>query len=316
MFRSFGIHEKKVKPDEVDLSTVTCSVKETTKFIEDHVRNAVFIQNIASQVTNGPQGTISSKTQKSMKLLFEGVRELDINVKEMSFNHYNVKAVSLLTTVVENLHAVSHLKHQTFSVLEYARDFSTIILESIKNISSWSVKYFTNPNSYYPIPDSNMKLKEVINLKFEGKARKLSKDEETEMINWTEQYRPVRQRSVRDETTKDKAGTLPICLYKNQEHRKSFKPFLNFERTEETGIEAIRSEIQPSNPETSGIRSLVPLIEENSPIIQPDQDSEYDTDSDLDDDGAAEQKSSEEFDGRRIFTKSGRVIRAVVRLDL
>lgn len=196
--------------------------------------DAKSIQNISVQVTNGPQGTISSKTQKSMKLLLEGITELDMTVKEVSFKQYSVKAMTLLTTTVEKLHALSHMKHQTFSVLDYARDFSTIILESIKRISLWSVKYFTNPNSYYPIPDSNMQLNEVLTLKFEGKTKKVSKQEEADMKSWTEQYRPVRQRSVRDETTKDKAGTLPICMYKNQDHRKYYKPFINLERKEET----------------------------------------------------------------------------------
>ena len=30
---------------------------------------------------------------------------------------------TLLTTQVENLHAVSHLKHETFTVLQYAQGF-------------------------------------------------------------------------------------------------------------------------------------------------------------------------------------------------
>ena len=30
---------------------------------------------------------------------------------------------TLLTTVVENLHAVSHFKHETFTALQYSQDF-------------------------------------------------------------------------------------------------------------------------------------------------------------------------------------------------
>ena len=37
---------------------------------------------------------------------------------------------------------------------------------------------------------------------------------ETErQIEWLENYRPGRQRTVRSETTKDKAGTLPPAVY-------------------------------------------------------------------------------------------------------
>lgn len=39
----------------------------------------------------------------------------------------------------------------------------------------------------------------------------LSKKEEEVMKEWFENYRPVRQRTVRSETTKDKAGALPLA---------------------------------------------------------------------------------------------------------
>ena len=43
----------------------------------------------------------------------------------------------------------------------------------------------------------------------------LSKGEEQTMKEWLENYRPVRQRTVRSETTKDKARTLPPAVYSN-----------------------------------------------------------------------------------------------------
>ena len=41
----------------------------------------------------------------------------------------------------------------------------------------------------------------------------LSKGEEQAMKDWLENYRSVRQRTVRSETTKDKAGTLPLVSF-------------------------------------------------------------------------------------------------------
>lgn len=35
---------------------------------------------------------------------------------------------TLLTTQVENLHAVSHFKYEIFTVLQYAQDFGTIVI--------------------------------------------------------------------------------------------------------------------------------------------------------------------------------------------
>jgi len=44
----------------------------------------------------------------------------------------------------------------------------------------------------------------------------LSKKDEETMKEWLENYRPVRQRTVRSETTKDKAGALPPAVYAKQ----------------------------------------------------------------------------------------------------
>ena len=41
----------------------------------------------------------------------------------------------------------------------------------------------------------------------------LSKKDEETMKVWLENYRPVRQRTVRSKTTKDKAGALPPAVY-------------------------------------------------------------------------------------------------------
>lgn len=61
---------------------------------------------------------------------------------------------TLLTTQVKNLYAVSHFKHETFTVLQYSQDFGTIVKESIKRTSRWAAKYYTHDRSYYPAPQS------------------------------------------------------------------------------------------------------------------------------------------------------------------
>ena len=67
-----------------------------------------------------------------------------------------------LTTVVENLHAVSHLKHETFTaVLTYAQDFATVCKESLKCTTRWAEKYYTHDKSYYPVPQSAMPLSAI-----------------------------------------------------------------------------------------------------------------------------------------------------------
>ena len=50
----------------------------------------------------------------------------------------------LLTTQVENLHAVSHVvQHKTFSALNYAQDFGNRVKESLKRTTNSKCATFT-----------------------------------------------------------------------------------------------------------------------------------------------------------------------------
>ena len=98
--------------------------------------------------TNGPQGTVSQKTQVSVSLLKKEMDRLYMNVIDVNPEFAeDILLETLLTTHVENLHAVSHFKHETFTVLQYALDFGTIVKESIKRTSRWAAKYYTHDRS-------------------------------------------------------------------------------------------------------------------------------------------------------------------------
>lgn len=105
--------------DEYIKATVM-SVKERNNLKED-------------STTNGPQGTVSQKTQISIELLLNGVKSLTSNVTTVNPNYKDtINWKTLLTTIVENLHAVSHFQHETFDAPQYATDFGTISKESLK----------------------------------------------------------------------------------------------------------------------------------------------------------------------------------------
>ena len=121
---------------------------------------------------------------------------------------------------MENVHAVSHFKHETFSALNYSQDFGTIVKESLKRITKWAAKYFTHDRSYYPVPDTSMPLSALSTMALPA-VQIVTKEDEAVMKDWMENYRPVRQQTVRSETTKDKAGALPPAVYsqaKQKEH--------------------------------------------------------------------------------------------------
>ena len=92
------------------------------------------------QETNGPEGTVASKT---------------INIAKIN-PELTVKPEAPLTVKIEKLLAVSHFKHQICKQLHYTRDFETTALESAKRMTQWSSFYFIHPKSYYPVPSTQI----------------------------------------------------------------------------------------------------------------------------------------------------------------
>ena len=171
-----------------------------------------------SRETNGPEGTVSKKTQDSLTMLRKEVNRLIQNINSINPLFIDQdELLALLTTHVENLHVVSHFEHETFRTLNYAQDF---VKDSLKRITTWTAKYFTHDKSYYPFHDTFMPLSAVSTMAHPA-VQTVAKEDEVVMKDWMENFRPDRQRTVRSETTKDKAGSLPPAVYsqpKQTEH--------------------------------------------------------------------------------------------------
>ena len=69
--------------------------------------------------------------------------------------------------------------------------------------------------SFYPIPTSSMELADVEVMKPPTAAR-IDPPIGVGMKELVDKYRPMRGRTVRSETTKDKAGALPPAVYYTQ----------------------------------------------------------------------------------------------------
>ena len=61
----------------------------------------------------------------------------------------NLNLESLLILNVENQHAVTHFKRETFTLYEYAQIFGSSVEEGVKRVTPWSAHYYTHPSSYY-----------------------------------------------------------------------------------------------------------------------------------------------------------------------
>ena len=128
----------------------------------------------------------------------------------------NLNLESLLTMNVENQHAVTHFKKETFTLYEYAQIFGSSVEEGVKRVTPWSAHYYTHPNSYYlsETSDAGQLVRAEIP---KPVGQRLSRNDEAEMRFWAKRYgKCVRQRSVRQDNTMDRAGTLPLNLYEAQ----------------------------------------------------------------------------------------------------
>ena len=87
-----------------------------------------------SKETNGPEGTVASKTIRSVNMINQGLARLQSNIAKIN-PELRVNPEALLTVKVEKLHAVSHFKNPTCTQLHYAKDFGTTALESAKRMT-------------------------------------------------------------------------------------------------------------------------------------------------------------------------------------
>ena len=126
----------------------------------------------------------------------DGLERLDKNIDVLSLT-FSIKPEVCLTIEVENVQAVSHFKHPTCTLLEYARDFGNNMKEPLKRATKWSAYYFTHANSYYPVPETKVALRDIPKIK-PLPVRDMSKQDQDYMRQWASEHgKAVRQLSVR-----------------------------------------------------------------------------------------------------------------------
>ena len=122
------------------------------------------------------------------------------------------------------------------------------------------------------------------------------------MVKWAEPYKPLRQRTVRSETTKDKCGTLPVVFYQKDIPQTELyvHPYQEVVHDQDEELDMV-DRPGPEEPR-------VPLLQAVSDI-----ESEYDSASDFEESHAEVEVEPLSF--LRV-TRSGRSVRSVMRLDL
>ena len=115
--------------------------------------------------------------------------------------------------ISKSLRKLCHFKHPTCMQLHYARDFGTTALESAKRMMQWYAFYFTHSTLYYPVPSTQIHLQEFPRMTQQNLPVMSSADQDLTRNCSNTHGKCVRQRTVRQETTKYEAGTLPRNMY-------------------------------------------------------------------------------------------------------
>ena len=85
--------------------------------------------------------------------------------------------------------------------------------EAVKRVTSWAAYYHTSRRSWYPKPEGSLQLSQVPIMKPLPSVSMSSADCNA-LRDWASSYgAAVRQRTVRQETTMAKHGTLPEFMY-------------------------------------------------------------------------------------------------------
>jgi hypothetical protein len=211
MFRAFSIHKKHnfLAP----LPTVVCG--DNLKSVADYITLSVDkVKALTGKnTTNGPDGTVSSKTLTSVRMVADGVQKLNENIQMLN-EDYQIDMASCMTGQVESIHSTHHHKNQAGAhVIDYARSFGNTVKEGLKRTTRWAAHYYTNKKSYYPIPSNSIMFWDIPFLP-PLPPIEMSDENQEYMREWArDNGKSVRQRTVRQETTKYKAGTLPLNMY-------------------------------------------------------------------------------------------------------
>ena len=100
------------------------------------------------------------------------------------------------------------------TALEFAYLFAPTIRESLKQLTDIGFVYYTSPHSYCEVPDE-MKLpfRDLPSLSVLSSVE-MAKDDQRLMRDWRDSFgKLVRQLTVRNQSTKDNVGTLPLFAY-------------------------------------------------------------------------------------------------------
>ena len=150
--RTFGIHLPGVRPDIYTMSRAIPAFCGVSSLLSTWEREAAESFGRAGTL-QGPQGSPSSKSIKSVQIILESLQKLNEALGYVGVTQ--LRLASLLTLVVEHLFSKMRSRNPTPTVLEYAQLFGPTMKESVKQLTKCGFHYFTTSFSFHELPEGD-----------------------------------------------------------------------------------------------------------------------------------------------------------------
>ena len=243
-YEAFSVHSTGEGYTVKSVDEAVSLVRECKELLDSNSEDIRMSTGI-TRTLNGPQGDVSSKTVASVGMIEWGLKKLYNNLKQFYYSATNL--LSCMTLDIENCHSTVHTKQANMSKMEYCRSFGLTMKEAVKRVTQWAAYYHTSRKSWYPNPEETLNYSELPTIT-PLPVVKMSRANCDVLRDWASAHgAPVRQRTVRQETTMAKHGNLPEFMY--QRHCVVSEPVNIFLREPEQATEATTANSESDNAE-------------------------------------------------------------------
>lgn len=216
----FGVHKRDIPRSMVKQYTgleATQTLEEVYVFYkrcEKEVRDMIQVE----RTLQGPDGVCSPQTMRDLALILRTVQNITAVIQRVSPDYLRVLDFSSLTTlVVENFFSEMREGNDMPLVCQFSYRFSATVREHLKRSTKCSFNYFTSSSSYYTTHKGFLPFSSIPAMPKPKRNFLISSQQLAEMRKWRAEYgQSVRQLTVRNKSTKDNPGTLPINCYTTQ----------------------------------------------------------------------------------------------------
>ncbi|PFX11992.1 hypothetical protein AWC38_SpisGene24119 [Stylophora pistillata] len=268
------------KTDAMSGTSALGLIHNSRVFLEEN-EQAIYhdVNTHLSKTLSGPHGNVAGKTIDTVRLVEWRLNRLNEVTKQLNYHENNL--LSCMTLDVEHFHSTIHVKSDVMSMLQYYRSFGNCVKENVNRLSAWGAFYFTHLRSWYPLPEGSIQFQEMPTMK-PLPARELSLDGCQRLTELANVYGgAVRQRYVRQEMTRAKAGTLPSACYETN------LPVQRVMLSRDDIHDDSKAPLQPveSNSEDSSGESE-----------DEDENIEFDSDESVENDGSEDDTRTKSYD--------------------